>query len=188
MDRGADSATLAQINADQCIPVNLLEIHWDDQISRISDFNQTVTHNSNDYTAMGHFLAFSDIEETSELMTGTLTGSLSGVDKTFISLFLSENYIDRQIDLYKGFLDSSLTLVSDPLLIFSGRMHKPVIQENPDEGTCTLAIEAASHWVDFERRSGRHTNHAEQQVWFAGDKGFEFASEVMKDIPWGRNT
>jgi hypothetical protein len=65
-------------------------------------------------------------------------------------------------------------------------MHKPVIQENPDEGTCTLAIEAASHWVDFERRSGRHTNHAEQQVWFAGDKGFEFASEVMKDIPWGR--
>jgi hypothetical protein len=188
MDRDIDSATLAEINADQCIPVNLLEIEWDNTYTRICDFNRDITHDGNTYVAMGHYLGFSEIEETSQLTTGTLTGSLSGVDNTFIALFLSENYLDRPINLYKGFLDSALTLIADPILMFSGRMHKPLIQENPDDGTCTLSIEAASHWVDFERRSGRHTNHAEQQVWFAGDLGFSFASEVMKDVPWGRKS
>jgi hypothetical protein len=62
-----------------------------------------------------------------------------------------------------------------------------VINENPDEGSCTIAISATSHWVDFERRPGRHTNHAEQQVWFPGDLGFEFSSEIVKEIRWGRS-
>lgn len=185
MDRGADSTTLAEINADQCAPVHLLEIHWDEEVSYLSDFNRTITYNSNNYVGLGHMLGFSDVEETSALVTGTLSFSLSGVDKTYLSFFLSRNYIDREVRLYKTFLDSALSLIGTPILIFSGRIHKPVIQENPSDGTCTLAIESASHWVDFERRSGRHTNFLEQQVYFPDDKGFEFASEVMKDIKWG---
>ena len=104
MDRDIDSATLAEINADQCIPVNLLEIEWDGTYTRICDFNRDITVDGNTYVAMGHYLGFSDIEETSQLMTGTLTGSLSGVDKTFIALFLTEKYLDRPIKQGEAYL------------------------------------------------------------------------------------
>ena len=115
-----------------------------------------------------------------------MSGELTGVEKTFISAVLSENYIDRVVTIYKAFLNSSMALITDPILIFSGRLNQPSITENPDAGTSTVSLTATSHWVDFERRPSRHTNHAEQQIHFSGDKGFEFASEITKEITWGR--
>ena len=83
-------------------------------------------------------------------------------------------------------MDSAQALVIDPVLIFEGRMDSPVISENPDSGNSTISISATNSWVDFERKTGRHTNHEEQQIHFAGDKGFEFASEIITDIVWGK--
>jgi len=44
----------------------------------------------------------------------------------------------------------------------------------------------ASHWADFEKKSGRVTNSNSQSLHFAGDKGFDFAANIVKDIKWGR--
>jgi hypothetical protein len=186
-DRNATAAWITQAEASANRPVHLLELVFDSATTRLTDADRTITWGGNDYLALGHFLGFSDIEESSEVEVTSMTGTLSGVDQTYVSLFLSETYLDRPVNLYKAFLDAGLGVVSDPLLIFSGRLNQPVINENPDDGTCTLAISATSHWVDFERRPGRHTNHAEQQVWFPGDKGFEFSSEIVKEIRWGRS-
>jgi hypothetical protein len=82
--------------------------------------------------------------------------------------------------------DDDLAIVADPILIFEGRMDSPVIDENPDDGSCTVTVSASNAWVDFERLSGRHTNHEEQQIFFPGDKGFEFVSAVTSEITWGR--
>jgi len=35
--------------------------------------------------------------------------------------------------------------------------------------------------------TGRHTNHEENIIHFEGDKGFEFSSEIVKDIKWGKS-
>jgi hypothetical protein len=88
--------------------------------------------------------------------------------------------------IWKGFLDANLAVVVDPILIFEGRMDSPVIDENPDNGSCIVSVSATNAWVDFERKSGRHTNHEEQQIFFPGDRGFEFVSELTKEITWGR--
>lgn len=186
-DRNATAAWITQAEASANRPVHLLELVFDSTTTRLTDADRTINWGGNDYLALGHFLGFSDIEESSEVEVTSMTGTLSGVDQTYVSLFLSETYLDRPVNLYKAFLDASLGVVSDPLLIFSGRLNQPVINENPDDGTCTLAISATSHWVDFERRPGRHTNHAEQQVWFPCDQGFEFSSEIVKEIRWGRS-
>ena len=114
-----------------------------------------------------------------------ITISLSGVDKTWISRILSENYIDRTVKIYTGFLDNSYALIVDPVLIFEGRIDQPAISEKWDSGKSTVSIACTNAWVDFTRNTGRHTNHEEQQVFFSGDKGFEFASEIVKDITWG---
>lgn len=77
-------------------------------------------------------------------------------------------------------------LVTDPLLIFDGRIDAPVIEEDPDSGKSTLSIKCSDHWADFERIAGRRTNHSDQQLFYPGDKGFEFADQSVKSIKWGR--
>ena len=88
--------------------------------------------------------------------------------------------------IYKGFLDAAGALIVDPLLVFEGRIDSPMIQEDPDAGTAAIAVSASNSWVDFERRIGRFTNHEGQQVYFPGDMGLEFASEIVKDVVWGK--
>ena len=184
--RGATQDAIDEMAADQCIVVHLLELHWDDAIVRLTDFNRELTTSNGTYTALGHLLSFSDIEETSELITSNITAQLSGIEQSMIALFLSENYLDRQMDLYKCFLTSAMTPVADPVLIFSGRINKPIIAEDPESGTCSIGIEAASHWVDFERRGGRHTSHNEQvSRWDPTDKGFQYSDQVLDEIKWG---
>ena len=41
--------------------------------------------------------------------------------------------------------------MSDPLLIFNGRINNPVIQEDVDRGTSTVSVQASSLFVDFDR-------------------------------------
>lgn len=187
MSRGASSAVLTELGKSENYPVHLMEFHFDSGVVYINDTIKTITYNLNNYTAFGHLIGFSNIEETAELVVSDLTISLTGVDQTYISKFLSEEYIDRQVKIYKAFLSTTTEqLISNPVLIFDGRMDAPVISEDPDAGSCNVAVSCRNAWVDFERRPGRRTNHLEEQIWFPGDKGFEYASEITKEIKWGR--
>lgn len=187
MDRNASTSVLTEISAESNFPIHLLEIEFDSTTYYLTDTSRTITWDGNEYTALGHFLNFTDIQETVEVQVNTVTGNLSGIDQTYISLFLSDNYIDRTVNIRKAFLNTAESVISDPVLIFSGRISGVGINENPEDGTCIVTMEAASQWVDFERRPGRHTTDSEQQIYFAGDKGFEFASEINKEILWGRS-
>ena len=126
------------------------------------------------------------MEETAELQVSQVKIVQSGVDSAFISAYLSYEYIDRRVVIRKAFLADNETVLVDPFPIFDGRCDAPEINDDPDSGTCTVAISASSHWVDFERRPGRHTNHDEQQFWFPGDLGFEYVSQLNKELTWGR--
>jgi len=185
-DRGATAAVITELGKSKNQPFHLVDVLFDSSPLYLTDAWTNIIWNGKTYTALGHFLGFSDIEETSELQVASLTAQLSGVDQSVISDVLAENYIDRPLLIHKGFLDDNMAVIADPILIFEGRMDSPIIEENPDDGTCTVAVTATNAWVDFERKSGRHTNHEEQQIFFPGDMGFEFASEIVKDITWGR--
>jgi len=186
MDRGSTSAFLAEIVKAENQPIHLVSIAFDSGTLYMTDAYKSVTYDGNEYLGVGKFLGFSDIEETADLAVASLNLALSGIDRTYISYYLTEDYIDREVQIHLAFLDSSQALVIDPVLIFEGRMNAPTINENPESGESTLTVNISNAFVDFERRSGRHTNHEEQQIHFAGDKGFEFASQIVSDIKWGR--
>jgi len=186
MDRGSSSAFQTEIVKGQNRPVHLVEVVFDDETVYMTDAYKAITFDGNSYTAIGHFMGFSDIEEAAEVMVSSVTLSLSGIDQVWISNVLNKEYIDRTVKIYTAFLNDAQALVIDPVLIFEGRMDSPAISENPDTGQSTVSVSATNSWVDFTRKTGRHTNHEEQQVHFSGDKGFEFASEIVKDIIWGK--
>ncbi len=188
MDRGSTGAFQTEIVKSANKPFHLVKLSFDDVSYFLSDAYIPVTYDSNTYTPTGSFLAFSDIVETNEANIETISISLSGVDTTYVNLFLEGGYLDRTVQIYKAFLDSNDALVSDPLLIFDGRLNNPVIKEDVDAGTSTIAVQASSLFVDFDRINTRFTNNESQQSFFAGDTGFRFSSVVVKELNWGMTT
>ncbi len=188
MDRGSTGAFQTEIVKSANKPFHLVKLSFDDVSYFLSDAYIPVTYDSDTYTPTGSFLAFSDIVETNESNIETISISLSGVDTTYINLFLSGGYLDRTVQIYKAFLDSNDALVSDPLLIFDGRLNNPVIKEDVDAGTSTVAVQASSLFVDFDRINTRFTNNESQQSFFSGDTGFRFSSVVVKELNWGMTT
>jgi hypothetical protein len=188
MDRGSTGAFQTEIVKSANKPFHLVKLSFDDVSYFLSDAYIPVTYDSNTYTPTGSFLAFSDIVETNEANIETISISLSGVDTTYINLFLSGGYLDRTVQIYKAFLDSNDALVSDPLLIFDGRLNNPVIKEDVEAGTSTVAVQASSLFVDFDRINTRFTNNESQQSFFSGDTGFRFSSVVVKELNWGMTT
>ena len=188
MDRGSTGAFQTEIVKSANKPFHLVKLSFDDVSYFLSDAYIPVTYDSDTYTPTGSFLAFSDIVETNESNIETISISLSGVDTTYINLFLAGGYLDRTVQIYKAFLDSNDALVSDPLLIFDGRLNNPVIKEDVEAGTSTVAVQASSLFVDFDRINTRFTNNESQQSFFAGDTGFRFSSVVVKELNWGMTT
>ncbi len=186
MDRGSSSAFQTEVAKSNNRPVHLVEVYFDDETVYMTDAYKTITYGGNNYDGVGHFMGFSDIEEAAEVIVSNVTLILGGIDQVWISRVLNKAYIDRTVKIYTAFLDDSQALIVDPVLIFEGRMDTPTIQETPDSGQSSVSVSATNSWVDFSRKTGRHTNHEEQQIHFSGDKGFEFASEIVKDITWGK--
>jgi hypothetical protein len=184
MDRGASGAVVTQLGAAANETCHLFELYLDDQTVRITDAYRGLSWGGNTYTAAGHWLGFDGVEESATLQVATARIQLSGVVQDSIALLLTHNYIDRRVVIYKAFI-SGTGVVIDPVPIFDGRADSPIIDEDPSSGKCTVTLAAAQHWIDFERRPGRHTNDAEEQIWFPGDKGFEFVSSLNKQIKWG---
>lgn len=186
MDRGSTVAFQTEIAKTKNTPVHLCSVTTTGGTVYMTDGYKDISYGGNTYLKAGHFLNFSDIEESYEVMISNVTISLSGVDQSNIANFLNNDYIDQPVKIWLAFLDDSQSLISDPLLIFEGRIDMPVVNEDPAGGTCIVAVQASNAWVDFQRRTGRRANHEEQQIYFPGDMGFEFASEVVHEIFWGR--
>lgn len=183
--RGASGAVLAEWVKPLNRPVHLLEIDFDPYVY-LTDAAVDLSWNGHIYIA-SQYLGFSSISETSELLVNSCTISLSGADQTIVAVLLQESYLNRRVKIRKAMLDSGLQVIADPVLIFDGRMDKPAIAVDPDNGTVTCGVEGVSQWTDFERRPGRHSNDAEQQKLFPGDRGFAGVAVIPDQIFWGVN-
>ena len=185
-NRGSTTAFQTEIKKDQSHPLHLIEVYLDSATYYVTDNYRDVVYSSNTYDALGFFLNFANIEESTEVTASRITLSLSGVDQQYTNLFLTENYVDRRVVIRKAFINTSNALIADPVTIFDGRLDSPVITEDAESGLATIAVVASNQFVDFEKTPGRYTNHENQQLHYPGDNGFIYASQIIKDIVWGQ--
>lgn len=169
---------------------HLLEIHFN-VVIYYTDAPHNISYSSNTYIPTGHVLKLQVIQETSDLRVGTAKIKLSGVEQTFVALLLNASdsvstsgYMGRQVRILRAFLDASNAIIGVPVLIYDGRIDGHEIRDSSRSSEVYLSV--ASHWSDFEKVSGRWTNTNSQKLHFTGDKGFDFAANIVKDIKWGK--
>lgn len=168
-------ATLVEVLVDPSNPTYL------------TDFARNISHDSKTWLSAQGLLSVSSITENNSNGIETVSVSLSAVPESFVNLFLDFNYIDRSVKIHKLFLDADGAVLGNSVLIFDGRIDKPVIKHDFEGQTATIGITASSHWANFERKGGRFTNDAHQQTHFSGDDCFQYAIDYEKEITWGQS-
>lgn len=143
----------------------------------------------NVYTAQGDFISFGGITEDFDVKVGKLSVGLSGVTTT-ISRFTDPRVVARRVVLYRCFIDLvTSAVVGSPQVLFDGQINNVTINEAAR--TCTISIDCASLFADFERIAGRKTNNDSNWA-FQGvkyDTCFEKSGIVKNsDLLWGRTS
>ena len=184
MARGLTTAVNNELATDKLNPVTLVYLNVSTGL-RFTDHYKDLTYDSNTYTASSLFLNASAVSESSEVEITNIQLRFSGADQTVISLFLNNNYMSKDVEVYKGFLNDSQSLIADPVTLFKGKIESFSVDEEIDNSTVTIT--ATSHWSDFERVQGRKTNTNSQQIYFDADVGFDYASQAIAELRWGRS-
>lgn len=140
---------------------------------------------SETYLGIGDFGKVSEVEEGIDQRAFGIALELSGIPSSTVSLALSEELQNRTAQLWLGFFDSDYTLVTDPVLLFRGRMDTMDVKLGK---TATVVVTAESRLTDWGRPRIRRYTDGDQQERFPGDEGFQFISDAAeKEIVWGGN-
>jgi hypothetical protein len=183
MPRSIDAATITALQSDSFNMAHLIQLDFS-SVVRLTDWNRSVTALSNTFLSSPHLVGIGDSSESTDIRVNSIDLVMSGVEQTFIALFLSNNYMDIRARIWKAVLNSSDAVIGAPFVVFDGRISSYSISDQ--SGTSEISIEMSSHWKDFELSKGRRTNRNSQQYYFPTDKGMDFSGVVVRDLKWGR--
>ena len=176
MTRSLTSAVKTELATNDIRPVHLITIGFGTPVN-ITDcsfsLTSSVSGSSVTYNASDFILGISNHTEETDITKSSVSLVLSGADQTFISTVLGENVVNDSVDIFRGFLNDSNALISDPFLLYRGKIDSFDISEGDKESTVGLRI--VSNWADFEKKNGRKTNNTYQQKFFIADVGMDFS-------------
>ena len=187
MTRSLTTAIKNELATNDLRPIHLITIGFSSPVN-ITDcsfpLTSSVSGSSVTYSSSSFIMGISNFTEETDLTKTSINLTLSGADQTFISTVLNENVVNDSVTVFRGLLDSNNALISDPFLLYKGTIDTFQINETSNESVVNLSI--VSHWADFGKVSGRKTNNNSQQRFFSTDVGFDFASQTVLDLKWGR--
>lgn len=184
--RNASAAVLTELGSTSNAPFHLFQVLWDSGTVYLTDSATEISWGGQTYTALGSMLGFGNIEESAGLQATGVDLTLSGVPTSLVSSFMTEDFIDRHVKIYKGFFDANGAVIADPILIFEGLMDAPDFVEAVEDNSTVITIPASNQWMAFDKVNGRMTNTNSQARYFSGDKGFNFVPGLNeKIITWG---
>ena len=138
---GIDTKVLTALGEDKIYPFFAVKGQFDSGTVRLWTGTEDITIDSETYTGAGSLLSMTGVEENSDLASTNLVVTLSGMDQTVLNLALSENYQNRRIDAFLGFLDGGTNEVKGKMNIFGGRMTQMTISDSAQGSQVTINSE-----------------------------------------------
>ena len=183
--QGIDTAISNRLGADAQTMFFAVKAEFDTDDILVWTGNGDLTVDSETYTGAGQLLNISGIEEDLELKSSGISISLTGMDSTILNLALTENYQNRPITVFLGFLMGGSNESAGEMTVFKGRMTSLTITDTPQGATITVNCE--NRLVDLNRPSNLRYTTESQQFISSGDTGFNRVQNLQdKQIAWGQ--
>jgi hypothetical protein len=183
MSRNLTTAVQNELAASELQPFFAIKLAFDSGDVRVWTGYNDITIASETYIGGGQLLSISPIEETVEIAARGVNLALNGINSSLVSVALTESYQGRSAKVYLGVISSG-AVVSDPYLVFDGRMDVMTIEDAGD--TANISLSAESRLIDLERARVRRYTNNDQQNQFAGDTSLRFVADLQdKEIAWG---
>ena len=182
MPRSLSTALQTQVSSTATKTAFLVELNLSTVI-RLTDWYTNVTYDSNSYEAGGSFLEVNSTTETGQLEVNEINIGFSNITDQVRSLVQDGAFSDKTVEIYLAYFNSDET-IAGAINYFTGQIRNVAIQESIDNSILTMTV--ASHWANWGLTKGRHFSEESQQLFSTGDRGMEFASQVKKDVRWGR--
>ena len=189
MSRSLSSTIIAHVTGATVRPVFFAQFLFDSGTLNFWTGYGTISHDvtgggAENWIGAGELWGLSPIIETDAVRATGLEMSLSGLDASIIAVALSEDYQDRTVAVYIGFMDVDGTIL-DTKEIFKGRSDIMSIHEKGD--TTTITLTAESVLISLEKSAERRYTAEDQKKDFAGDLGYDFVPQLQqKELVWGR--
>lgn len=182
-------AALTATNIKHCL---LVDIQVNTTTYYISNAYAPIVFNGNTYTQLGHFMGISEIQDDLRITNNQIGIQLSGIppddgSPNYMSVVLNSNIKGSRVQIYRAFFDVSTGnyVATQVYLRFSGYISNYSLSENWDQDnklvSNTIGIQCSSiHAIMEKKYTGRRTNDADQQRWFAGDTGM-YRVKILAD-------
>tara|TARA_R110000796_G_scaffold2831_3_gene10806 strand:+ start:1392 stop:2030 length:639 start_codon:yes stop_codon:yes gene_type:complete len=185
--QGLDSSIVNRLGADEQALFFAIKAEFDTDDILVWTGIDDLVIGSDTYTGAGTLLSISNTEDNLELKSNGLVVALSGMDTTVVKYALTENYQNRPITIFLGYVMGGTNEVAGTLTLFKGRMASLVINDTPEGSTVT--IDAENRLVDLDRPSNLRYTKESQNFLHAGDTGFNRVTSLQdKQINWGKTS
>lgn len=153
----------------------------------IANTYSPIVYNGNTYSALGHFLGITDIQNDIRATNNSLTVSLSGVpsqggetEPSWIGLILTSKIKGSRIEIRRVFFDADTKAIlpGQVYLRFKGYVSNFSLADTIDSttliGTTSVSLQCSNINAVIEKRlGGRRTNEIEQRRRYPTDTGMD---------------
>jgi len=140
------------------------------------------------YRASGNLLKIDKITHENTLSNRVLKITLSGVDRSVVSLVNSLQFRNKDIEIRKCFIENEGNRVTDSSVYFAGITQTPEYSVDYQNNSATLGISCKSVFDLSQKPSLVRSNSASHQLTHEGDLFFRYAnSQELEDELWTRS-
>ena len=185
MTRTLSSTIVSEVGQTVVHPIIMSKFEFDSGDLNLWSGYGSLVVGGDTYTGVGELGATAPVVEAQSVKATGLSYSLSSIDSGIIGTALSENYQDRPVTTWMGFMDGDGTFL-DRVIVFQGRMDTLNIQEKGD--TSDLSLSAENVLITLEKANERRFTAEDQKIDYPADLGYDQVNALQeREITWGRS-
>lgn len=181
MTRFVSSSNQTAAAAAHMTLTEFVDLEYDSGTIRFCNAPIDITFASNTYLGLGEFGGIERVMEATAIEPRSMKLTLSGLDAALITDTLTEDYFNRTVRLYQGWLDEDYVLIADPEEVWSGRMDSQIVILGKGSGDIIMNCEhilARGPNITYDSDEDQKTRHAT-------DRFFDQLPFVNKEVIWG---
>lgn len=187
MTRSMTTDMLNALDDSTVRPFYLFRAEFEGTILRLYSGGKHIVHDGYSWLGNGWFRGMSSIRETGNIEATGIEVTLSGVPDTLTSLVLGYARQNLPGIIYLGLMNSSLAVISSPMILFEGGFDVAKINRSVKGLTISLSYE--SNLMSLKKKKEVRYTNQQQKAWYPSDKGFTFTTTLEEwNGFWGKTS